>query len=184
MKFGIALAGMALTLFAATTAQAQLTITLSPASPVNDPAFPGYTQYYGTITNPTGSPITVDGDNLNGYDPTKITFFNTLAGAFPTDPNSFDPSKAALTFDVPAFGAYTSSPGGAGDTTTPLFELLVDPSTPLTALTFTLSSQAGGTLGSVEFQVGTADVPEPGSVALLASSLVGGSLLMARRRRK
>ena len=47
MKFGIALTGLTLTLFGATAAQAQLTITLSPASPVTDPAQRGL---HGVLT--------------------------------------------------------------------------------------------------------------------------------------
>lgn len=182
MKFGIALTGMALTLFGATAAQAQLTITLT--SPIADANNPGYTEYFGTVTNSNNNSITVDGDNIGGPNgvPATITFVDTLAGNTPG--GAGNPNNAILPGVASQGTTYTFDPNAGAPFNRPLFELNVPAGTPLTDLTFSLSDAAGMTLGSADFTVGTSNVPEPGSVALLASSLVGGSLLMARCRRK
>ncbi len=171
MKFGIALAGMALSLIGATTAQAQLTITLTTTAPVA--GFPNVTNYFGTITNPTANPIKIEGDNINT--PLGVTFYDVLAGSA-VDSNG-DPNAAALPVTIPAGGSFTNSPAS-------LFQLQIPAGTPLTDLVFTVSDGSGNVLGSAGFTVGTADVPEPGSIALLASGLVSGGLFVARRRRK
>lgn len=167
MKFGIALAGMALTLLSAGAAQAQLTLTLNaPVTLAN-----GALQYGGSITNgPTPAvTYTISGANL----PTSngIQYFDALEGQFSDGTN--DPLLSALPFTL-APNQFLSD--------NDFIELIVPAGTPLTDLVYTLSDSNGTVLASTTITVGTAAVPEPGSMALLASSLVGGSLLLRRRK--
>ena len=177
MKLGISLAAATLALVGATAAQAQLTITLNAPTTLSN----GALAYGGTITNPTSSAITVNAANLGS--PTGMTngvqFFNALGGQF-SDPaaNTLGLSNLPLTIaGAPAGGA----PGFYSDND--LFELVVPANIPLTSLVYTLSDSTGRIDGTATFTVGGTAVPEPGSIALLASGLVGGSLFVARRRK-
>ena len=183
MKFGVALAGAALALFGASAAQAQLTITLT--SPVTLAS--GALQYGGTINNPSSGPVTIQGANLGS--PIGVTngvqFFSAVEGQYSDGTNNPGLSQFPLTL----VGATAGNPTGGFYQDTDLFELIVPAGTPVTQLSYSLTGTAGGgqtTLGTVNFTVGAPNgtVPEPGSVALLASGLVGSGLFVSRRRRK
>ena len=168
MKFGIALAGMALTLLGASAAQAQLSLTLN--TPVTLPS--GALQIGGSIANgPAPVTYTIGGANLptaNG-----IQYFDALEGQYSDGTNNPLLSLLPATLAPNQFLSDND-----------FIELIVPAGTPLTDLIFTVSDGSGTVLASTTLTVGTAAVPEPGSMALLASSLVGGSALLLRRRRK
>ena len=167
MKLNLALATAALTLLGA-SAQAQLTLTATQTGNI-DP-LNGYTIFSGFVSNPaTAAPVTIDSSSITS----TLPFLDVQADINFTDLIVTDPVTNTDSF-------LTLTPGGS-HTFDDLFELDLTSGAPVN---FTYQLNSGNTtVASVTFP-GTSAVPEPGSIALLASSLVGGGLFVARRRRK
>ena len=165
MKLNIAIATVALTLIGA-SAQAQLLFTVSQTSAI-DP-INGYTIFSGFVSNPIGAaPVQLTSDSITA--PSKLPIFDTQS-----DFNLTDFVNADNTF-------LTLSPGGS-HTFDDLFEANMNVGVPLSGVTYQLDSNST-VVASFTFPT-TSAVPEPGSVALLASSVIGGGLFVSRRRRK
>ena len=155
MKLNIALATVALALVGA-SANAQLTFSVTKSSDVA--TFGGDTVFSGLLTNAGASPVVIDGSTLTS----SVTGINVQ--------DNFDFSDLA----------FTLAPGDShtfGD----LFELKLSG---ISQYSYRYDLTSGGpVVATASFSnIGTA-VPEPGSIALLASGLVGGSLFAARRRK-
>ena len=157
MKLNLAIATAALTLMGA-SAQAQLTFTASQTSTI-DPSN-GYTVFTGFVINSLTATSSVP---LDG---------STVTSALP-----FIDTQADFNFsDLPL----TLAPGDSHRFDN-LFEADLTKGS-IGGTTYQLTS-GGPTVASFTFPT-TSAVPEPGSLALLASSVIGGGLFVARRRRK
>jgi len=162
MKFNLAIATAALALMGA-SAQAQLTLTATQTSTI-DPTN-GYTLFSGFVSNAAnGKAVVLDGSTITSSLPTV----DTQADINFTD--LINPDGTALTLTA-----------GGSHTFDNLFEADLTKGS-IAGTTYQLTS-GGPTVASFTFPTRSA-VPEPGSIALLASSLVGGGLFVARRRRK
>ena len=169
MKLNLAIATAALSLLGAISAQAQLTITVTPDSTAT-PTFGGDTVFSARVINTGLYPILIDGSGVTS----SFSYFNI--------------QDDLIVGELPI----TLAPGDSKDLSA--FELLLNGATNydytylLTSSDPNLPSSAfvvpGTTIVALATFPGASAVPEPGSVALLASSLIGGGLFVARRRRK
>lgn len=167
MNLKLAFVAASLALLGAPAAQAQLSIVLD--SPVQAASAPELLGFNGTITNIGNVPIMLGSESLSAAAGIGTVTINTdlLMGTWPVvlGPGEFFRGEALFALDIPA--GWTDSFGGTyaafgeDDAGNP-YEALVD---------YRVTIQ------------GTAPVPEPGTMALLVGSLVGGSLLMKRRRK-
>lgn len=166
MKLKMALAAAALAVLGASSAQAQLTIELD--NPVQDASAPSFVTFSGLISNVGADPITIVGDSLSapaGVIP-DLPQSDLIIGSFPLTLGPGDTFYGDWLFglDIPA-----SQTTGFGGTYAVLAEdLSGNPLDPFTA--------------DYRVNIGVV-VPEPGSMALLISGLVGGSLFLRRRRK-
>lgn len=161
MKMNVTVASICLALVGAVGANAQTSafdVTITPPSQLwtGTPLVFG-----GTITNTTGVPLNLSTDSVNP--PSNVTYtdeFGGLAGPLP--------------FTIPVGGSYTS---------TDLFTITGGVTSAFTG-TFSATDVSGAApvTGFADFAV-TTSVPEPGSMALLASSILGGGLFLRRRRK-
>ena len=189
MKYNLALATAALTLIGA-SAHAQLLLTTQVAidpvnhAPIIDP-LNGYTEFTGTITNPTFAPITLTSSSFTNAVGANLLVFDIQADPDLTD--LINPDNSFLTLNAATPGA----PGSGGNHTfSDLFEVDLTGGVSMAGFTYQLGGTADPTgntgnhiVASYTFAQPSA-VPEPGSIALLASSVIGGGLFMSRRRRK
>jgi hypothetical protein len=160
MKMNSVFAAAALLMLALTSAQAQVTLSLDAPVALGGGVF----QYGGSILNESGVEVYIDGVSFNV--PDGVLFEGTLddliLGDLPMtlQPNSFFNSNEFFRITVPSGfegeGTYALLGGDFGDRVS-------------NEVTFAISNPA--------------DVPEPGSVALL-TGLAAGGLCLARRRRK
>jgi hypothetical protein len=172
MKFKMALAAMALMLVGA-SAQAQLSIVLDlgdPAAPtsVADGTAPGRVEFSGTIFNIGNTTLEIVGDSVSAPQgvATDLPQSDLIIGSFPLilAPGESFRGDYLFGLDIPA-GA--TSFGGT---------YAVD----------TLDNAGNQVAFGADYRVNIPQVivPEPGTMALLVSGLVGGSLFLVRRRRK
>jgi hypothetical protein len=177
MKIKIAVATVAVSLFAISGAHAQSNVwsvvvepnplNLTAAQlPVADETFSA------TITNISGTSQTFDGDSIGDYPGTVTVLDDNLATQLGTT------------------GPVTLAPGASTDTT---FDLSIGAGTGNFVGDLTVSDPGGDSNNLFSsgdasplnpygnFAVNT--TPEPGSLALLASSTLGGGAFLLRRRR-
>lgn len=172
MKFKMALAAAALAMISS-AAQAQLSIVLDLGDPLNptnvaNSSAPGRVEFSGTIFNIGNTAITISGDSISapaGVTP-DLPQSDLIIGSFPITLNPGDSFRGDYLFglDIPA--GQTSF----GGTYAVLGEdLQGNPLDPFTA----------------DYRVGITvpGVPEPGTMAMLVSGLIGGSMLLRRRRK-
>jgi hypothetical protein len=168
MKFKMALAAVALSLLGSSAAQAQLSIVLdlgdplAPTSVANGTA-PGRVEFSGTIFNIGQTDLTIDGDSVSapGGVVSDLPQSDLVIGSFPITLAPGDSFRGDYLFglDIPA--GQTSFGG-----------------------TYAVTTDSGEVFSAdYRVNIGGAAVPEPGTMALLVSGLVGGSMLLARRRR-
>jgi len=172
MKFKMALAAAALAMIS-TAAQAQLNIVLDlgdPLAPTNvaTSSAPGRVEFSGTIFNIGNTAITINSDSVSA--PAAVTTdlpqSDLVLGSFPITLNPGDSFRGDYLFGLDIAAGQTTFGG--------------------TYAVFAEDAQ-GSPLGpfSADYRVsitGT-QVPEPGTMALLASGLIGGSLMLRRRRK-
>lgn len=172
MKFKMALAALALSVIGA-SAQAQLSIVLDAGDPnsptsVQDGTAPGWVAFSGTIFNIGDEALEIIGDSVSapagvGTDTPQS---DLIIGSFPMILGPGDSFRGDYLFalDIPA------GQGSFGGT------YAVD----------TLDALGNQTPYFADYRVniqGPGRVPEPGTMALLVSGLIGGSLFMVRRRK-
>ena len=158
MKLNLAIATVALSVLGAVSAQAQITFVVTPNS--DTPTFGGDQVFQGVLTNtaPAGTPGPfIDGSGLT----TNVT--------------GFDIQSDFVVSDLP----FTLN--GGDSRTFDVFELVTGGTT---NYDYRYQLTSGSTVVAVATFNGTTAVPEPGSLALLTSGLIGGSLFVARKRRK
>jgi hypothetical protein len=168
MKLKLAIVAAALALVSASAAQAQLDIVLD--SPVQSASSPSFVAFNGTIFNTSDSAtITIDGDSVSAPDGVGVDLPHSdlIIGSWPVTLGPGDSFRGDWLFglDIPA--SQTESFGGTY------------------AVTGT-DAMGAPVAFSADYRInlqGAPVVPEPGTMALLASGLVGGSLLMKRRRK-
>jgi hypothetical protein len=173
MKFKMAFAALALSVMSV-SAQAQLEIILDAGDPnsptsVQDGTAPGRVEFSGTIRNIGITDILVVGDSLSAPAGVGVDLpqGDLILGHFPLFLGPDDSFHGDFLFglDIPAgqtsFGG-TYAVFAEDELGNPLDPFLAD---------YRVNIQ------------GTPGVPEPGTMALLVSGLVGGSLFMARRRK-
>jgi hypothetical protein len=166
MKLKLAFVAAALMLVSATAAQAQLDIVLD--SPAQDASSPSFVVFNGTIFNNSATTYTIEGDSVSA--PAGVVgdlpHSDLLIGSWPVTLGPGDSFRGDWLFglDIPA-----SQTTGFGGT-----------------YAVTGTDEAGSPFQfNADYRVNIQGpvVPEPGSMALLVGGLVGGSLLMRRRRK-
>jgi hypothetical protein len=167
MKFKMVLAAAALALMGASAANAQLSIVLD--SPTQNASSPSFVTFDGTIFNIGAFPITITGDSLSapagvGLDQPQS---DLVIGSFPITLGPGDSFRGDWLFGLDIPGSQTS--GFSGTYAVLGEDAQGNPLTPFEA-PYTVN-------------IGVAQVPEPGTMALLVSGLVGGSLVLVRRRK-
>jgi hypothetical protein len=166
MKLKLAFAAAALMLVGATAAQAQLNIVLD--DPVQSATSPSMVVFNGTIFNLGSTAFMITGDSLTspagvGQD---LPHSDLVIGSWPVTLGPGDSFRGDWLFglDIPA--SQTASFGGT--------------------YAVTGEDAAGAPFEfNTDYRVNLqgAAVPEPGTMALLVSGVIGGSLLMKRRRK-
>jgi len=153
MKIRLALATVALSLMTGAAAHAlPVAVVLSGSGPTFD----------FSLTNNSGSAITVDEISISPFPSGARPFEDDLFNGVP-------PSTTGGIILNAGGGSYTSSFTYGGTDVVPSLSDI------------SLVAKSSGTVVGAG---GPAAVPEPGSVALLVGSTMGGGLLLARRRRK
>jgi hypothetical protein len=170
MKLKMALAAAALMVMGA-SAQAQLSIVLDLGDPaaatsVANGTAPGRVEFSGTIFNVGTTSLDIIGDSLSAPAGvgTDLPQSDLVIGSFPLTlaPNESFRGDFLFGLDIPA------GQGTFGGT------YAVD----------TLDAAGNQVAFSADYTVNIQGaVPEPGTVALLVSGLIGGSLMLARRRK-
>jgi hypothetical protein len=172
MKFKMALAALALSVMSV-SAQAQLSIILDAGDPnsptsVQDGTAPGLVAFSGTIFNIGNVALEIIGDSLTAPAGVGVDLpqSDLIIGSFPLTLAPGDSFRGDYLFalDIPA--GQTSFGG--------------------TYAVDTLDPAGNQAAFSADYRVniqGGPAVPEPGTMALLVSGLVGGSLFMVRRRK-
>ena len=163
MKLTKVLTLSTIALLGASAANADLTLTLD--NPFQTFAGAGMVNYTGLISNDTTMKVMLDGDSLAPY----------------------MPGDDLPTFDITLGGdIITLNPGDTfyGDW---LFGIMVDNSAregdyAVSGMSEDLSGNTNPVLLTARFGASPSAVPEPGTMALLASSLVGGAFLIRRRK--
>jgi hypothetical protein len=178
MKFKMALAALALSLVSA-SAQAQLRIVLDagdPLSPtsVQTSSAPGRVEFSGTIFNDGPDTLVIIGDGVSapggvGTDVPNQDFAITNWETTLAPGDSFR-GDYLFALDIP--GGQTDF-GGTYHVDTRL--TTEDPNDP--------NFVPGFFAADYRVNIAGAAVPEPGTMALLVSGLIGGSLFMRRRRK-
>lgn len=178
MKFKMALAALALSLVSV-SAQAQLQIVLDAGDPLNPTSVqtssaPGRVEFSGTIFNIGNESIVIIGDGVSapGGVSTDVPNqdFAITNWEYTLAPGESFRGDYLFALDIP--GGQTSF-GGTYNVDTRL--TTEDPNDP----NFIPTSYTA----DYRVTIAGAAVPEPGTMALLASGLVGGSLFMRRRRK-
>jgi hypothetical protein len=171
MKFKMALAALALSVMSV-SAQAQLSIVLDAGDPnsptsVQDSTAPGLVAFSGTIFNIGNTALEIIGDSLTAPAGVGVDLpqSDLIIGSFPLTLAPGDSFRGDYLFqlDIPA--------GQTGFGGTYALDTL-DPAGNQAAFTADYRVNIQGPV-----------VPEPGTMALLVSGLIGGSLFMARRRK-
>jgi len=169
MNFKMALAAVALTLMGTSAAQAQLSIVLD--DPVQNATSPSFIVFNGTIFNIGNTAIEIQADSLAvpsgiGQD---LPHSDLIIGTWPLTLGPNDSFRGDWLFglDIPA--SQTTSFGGT-------YAVSTDAD---------LDGDGAPDFFAADFRVNitVAAVPEPGAMALLLSGLVGGSLVVIRRRK-
>ena len=161
MKLYSAMAFASLAVFGAISAQAQtLPLSLVITTSSHAPVFGGSVAFTGLLTNPSATTsYIIDGSSLTssltGVDVQQDFGFSDLS--------------------------FTLGPGGS-HTFDDLFELTT--ATPSVYNYDYVLSSGSLKVAETNFNSSAGAVPEPGSVALLASSVIGGGMFITRRRRK
>jgi len=161
MKIRLALATVAFSLMTAAAAHASLPVAVDVTGTGNPDVFDF------SLTNTSTAPITIDEISVSPSFSGGDSFDNDLFNGWPP-PGS---TTGGITLDAT---------GGANDVYTGNFTYGAGDMVPASASAIVFAAKSNG---QVVGQTG-GPVPEPGSVALLISTTMGGGLLMARRRRK
>jgi hypothetical protein len=171
MKFNIAVATLFLTAAGATGAYAQdVTLTLGGTGVSLVGGVPTYTlattpgtaMFDGTITNTSANPYTFDGASI-APPPAGVTETDQI-------------NTNLNTYTVPA---------GGSQTVPDLFSLQVASGVSSFTGFFSVSASSAtppNGIGVSQFAVDITAVPEPGTLALCAGSLLSGGLLLRRRK--
>jgi hypothetical protein len=172
MKLKVALATVGMMLLGAVAAYAQpLPLTIDFRGTELLPT--GNTGFDAIISNDTSSPVDIAGISFTGFAPGQV-----VGDIFTGFPPTFTDGL------IGPSGFFTLAPNTHLGLLQPFFEA-TGPIDPNMTFSVVLTGTAGQQLGSQGFTGAGANVPEPGTVALLLSTgLCGGGLLMARRRRK
>jgi len=172
MKLKMALAALALMAMGA-SAQAQLSIVLDLGDPlaptsVADGTSPGRVEFSGTIFNEGTFAITIDGDSVSAPAGvvTDLPQSDLIIGQFPITLAPGESFRGDYLFGLEIPAGQTSFGGTYA----------------------VLGSDAQGNpldpaFADYRVNIQGAAVPEPGTMALLVSGLIGGSLFMVRRRK-
>jgi hypothetical protein len=169
MKFKMVLAAAALALMSASAANAQFDLDIVLDSPVQDATSPSFVVFNGTIFNVGTEAVTIVGDSLSapagvGLD---LPQSDLVIGSFPITLGPGDSFRGDWLFGLDIPGSQTTSFGGTYAV---------------------LGEDANGNpldpfIADYRVNIGVAQIPEPGTVALLVSGLIGGSLALVRRRK-
>ncbi len=173
MKFNTAIVAAALLAGAAFSAQAQATLVVTQTTA---PGFllSGGTVFSGILTNTGTTPITIDGSGL--------TAFNKVGSTNVTIP-SYDVQGDLNFTDLynTTTNTFLTLQPKDSHTFDDLFEVNLSG---VNNLNYDYVLTSGNTTVAEAFYPKPSAVPEPGSIALLASSVIGGGMFVARRRRK
>lgn len=171
MKFKMALAAAAFALISS-AAQAQLEIVLDlgdPLAPTNEITVsgPGRVEFSGTIFNIGRVPLTIVGDSVSAPDGvgTDLPQSDLFIGSFPITIGPGESFRGDYLFGLDIPSGIDSFEG--------VYAVLAEDLQGMPMNPFSVSYR-------VNFA--PAAIPEPGAMALLASSLIGGSLLLRRRK--
>jgi hypothetical protein len=176
MKFKMALAAAAMVMLGASAAQAQLDVVLDLGDPLSPTSVttatpPEFVTFSGTIFNVGTSAVTISGDSLSA--PAGVTVdlpqSDLVIGSFPITLNPGDSFRGDYLFGLDIPDTQTTSFSGT-------YAVSIDED---------LDGDGAPDFFEAQYTVniGGAVIPEPGTVALLVSGLIGGSLCFARRRK-
>lgn len=166
MKFKMALAAVALALLGAPAAQAQLSIVLD--DPVQSVSSPSFVAFNGTIFNIGNTAIEIVADSVSAPAGvgTDTPHSDLIIGTWPLTLGPGDSFRGDYLFALDIPGSQTTPFGGT---------YAVD----------TIDAAGNQTFFAADYRINIQGpvVPEPGAMAMLLSGLVGGSLVMIRRRK-